>query len=124
MRGLDVLVSIDNKPLCAQVSCSLNRQTRTTDISNKIELDWDDFAVGSKSWSVSCSGAYVVNDEAMVELENAYLNGTPVEVMLAKDGVISLKGTGIITGFPLTATFNQDISYALTIQGKGELTRV
>lgn len=124
MRGLDILISVGDKPLCAQASCQLMRQTRTADISNKIDLDWDDFAVGSKSWSVSCSGAYVVNDEAMVELENAYINGLPVDVKFSKENVIMFSGQAIITAFPLTATFNNDITYALTLQGKGELTRV
>ena len=92
------------------------------DISNKITLDWDNFAIGSKSWSVSCAGAYIVDDEAFQALETAYFEGNPVEVEFKKEGVLTMKGQAIITSFPLNAVFNNDLSYSINLQGKGALT--
>lgn len=124
MKGLDILIFIDNKPVAAQTSCHLNRQTRTADIGDKIALDWDDYAIGAKGWSINCSGVYVVNDAALESLEDAWFNGNPVDIQLKKDGVLSFSGQAIITYFPITAPFNMDFTYSLTLQGKGELTRV
>lgn len=123
MKGLDILIYINGKVVGAQASAQLNRTTKIVDISNKITLDWDNFAIGSKSWSVSCAGAYIVNDEAFQALETAYFEGNPVEVEFKKEGVLTMKGQAIITSFPLNAVFNNDLSYSINLQGKGALTK-
>lgn len=123
MKGLDILIYINGKVVGAQASAQLNRTTKIVDISNKITLDWDNFAIGSKSWSVSCAGAYIVDDEAFLALETAYFEGNPVEVEFKKEGVLTMKGQAIITSFPLNAVFNNDLSYSINLQGKGALTK-
>lgn len=123
MKGLDILIYINGKVVGAQASAQLNRTTKIVDISNKITLDWDNFAIGSKSWSVSCAGAYIVDDEAFQVLETAYFEGNPVEVEFKKEGVLTMKGQAIITSFPLNAVFNNDLSYSINLQGKGALTK-
>lgn len=123
MKGLDILIYINGKVVGAQASAQLNRTTKIVDISNKITLDWDNFAIGSKSWSVSCAGVYIVDDEAFQALETAYFEGNPVEVEFKKEGVLTMKGQAIITSFPLNAVFNNDLSYSINLQGKGALTK-
>ena len=123
MKGLDILIYINGKVVGAQASAQLNRTTKIVDISNKITLDWDNFAIGSKSWSVSCAGAYIVDDEAFQALETAYFEGNPVKVEFKKEGALTMKGQAIITSFPLNAVFNNDLSYSINLQGKGALTK-
>jgi predicted secreted protein len=120
MKGLDVLLKVGDEPVAAQQDAKLTRGTRTADISDKIELKWDDFAAGAKYWSIQCSGAYVLDDKGLKALETAFLNGEVIEVTLS-NGYI---GKAIITSFPIGATFNKDVTYSLVLQGKGALEEV
>lgn len=122
MKGFNVLLSIGDREVAAQINAQLNRTTRYADISNKIELEWDNFISNSKTWNVVCGGAYVLSDAAMVDLENAYMNSEDVDVKLS-NGQLIYRGKAIISSFPVGAAYNKDVTYSLNLQGKGPLIR-
>lgn len=123
MKGFDVLIKIGNVPVAAQINADLRRSATTSDISNLIALDWADSLVHLKNWSVDCRGAYVVDNEGMEALEEAFAEGADVELWIESPS-LKYKGRAVITNFPIGAMFNQDMTYQLTFVGKGELTRV
>lgn len=122
MKGFDVLLTIANEPVAAQIDATLQRGATTSDISNMITLDWQDYLIHNKYWRVNCNGAYVVNDKAMDSLEKAFAAGASIQVELSSP-TVSFKGEGVLIDFPIGADFNKDTTYRLTIQGKGALTR-
>ena len=119
-RSVDVVVSIDNYPLGGQQGASLVRQAQVINITNKINSEWAENLTGVKSWSVVCSGLYVVNDKSFSLLEDAFMNNKKVEVSI-NIGSQQLKGQAIITDFPLNAVFNKEFKYNLKLLGTGAL---
>lgn len=119
-RSVDVVVSIDNYPLGGQQGASLMRQAQVINITNKINSEWAENLTGVKSWSVVCSGLYVVNDKSFSLLEDAFMNNKKVEVSI-NIGSQQLKGQAIITDFPLNAVFNKEFKYNLKLLGTGAL---
>lgn len=123
MKGFDVLIKVDNKIVGAQVNADLRRAATTSDISNLIALDWADSLVHLKNWSVQCSGAYVVDDEGLEALEDAFAKGAEVELQIESPS-LKYNGKAVITNFPIGAMFNKEMTYQLTFAGKGELKRI
>ena len=81
-RSVDVVVSLNNYPLGGQQGANFMRQAQVINITNKINSEWSENLSGTKSWSLSCSGLYVVNDKSFALLEDAFMNNKPVEVSI------------------------------------------
>ena len=119
-RSVDVVIYLDNYPLGGQQGANLVRQARVIDITNKINAEWSESLSGTKSWSIVCSGLYIVNDNSFALLEDAFMNNKPVEVSI-NVGSQQLKGKALITEFPLSAVFNKEFKYNLRLLGTGAL---
>ena len=119
-RSVDVVVSLNNYPLGGQQGANFMRQAQVINITNKINSEWSENLSGTKSWSLSCSGLYVVNDKSFALLEDAFMNNKPVEVSI-NVGSQQLKGNALITEFPLNAVFNKEFKYNLRLLGTGAL---
>lgn len=122
-RSVDITLYIDGLPLGGQQSANLSRQSRLIDITNKINSEWEEVLGGTKSWSVVCSGIYVINDEALALLEDAFMNNKAITVSL-NTGFQRLQGQALITDFPLSAVFDKEFKYTLNLLGTGPLERV
>lgn len=119
-RSVDVVVSIDNRPIGGQQGANLIRQAQIIDITNKINGEWAENMSGTKNWSIVCSGLYVVNDKSFTLLEDAFINNKTVHVSV-NVGSQTLAGEAIVVDFPLSAIFNKDFKYNLKLLGTGPL---
>lgn len=119
-RSVDVVIYLNNYPLGGQQGANLVRQAQVIDITNKINAEWSESLSGTKSWSIVCSGLYIVNDNSFALLEDAFMNNKPVEVSI-NVGSQQLKGKALITEFPLSAVFNKEFKYNLRLLGTGAL---
>lgn len=119
-RSVDVVIYLDNYPLGGQQGANLVRQAQVIDITNKINAEWSKSLSGTKSWSIVCTGLYIVNDNSFALLEDAFMNNKPVEVSI-NVGSQQLKGKALITEFPLSAVFNKEFKYNLRLLGTGAL---
>lgn len=119
-RSVDVVIYLNNYPLGGQQGANLVRQAQVIDITNKINAEWSESLSGTKSWSIVCTGLYIVNDKSFALLEDAFMNNKPVEVSI-NVGSQQLKGKALITEFPLSAVFNKEFKYNLRLLGTGAL---
>ena len=119
-RSVDVVIYLNNYPLGGQQGANLVRQAQVIDITNKINAEWSESLSGIKSWSIVCTGLYIVNDNSFALLENAFMNNKPVEVSI-NVGSQQLRGKALITEFPLSAVFNKEFKYNLRLLGTGAL---
>lgn len=119
-RSVDVVIYLNDYPLGGQQGANLVRQAQVIDITNKINAEWSESLSGTKSWSIVCSGLYIVNDNSFALLEDAFMNNKPVEVSI-NVGSQQLKGKALITEFPLSAVFNKEFKYNLRLLGTGAL---
>lgn len=128
-RGLNVIISVKKggayKVVGGQRNATLNRGSETLDVSNKATGGaWKEFIAGAKEWSVDGDGILIDGDEAFGLLEDAYLSGALVEVKIGDDSGWGFQGNAIITDFPVEAPYDDALSYSMTLQGTGALSKV
>lgn len=122
-RGLDIILTIDNKVVGGQRNATLNREAEVIDITNKVSGGWTENMTSVKSWSIEGDGIFVVDDAALDAIETAFLNGSWVEVKVADDAW-GYQGRGVITDFPIEANYDDAATYSITITGSGALSKI
>lgn len=122
-QGINVILYLDNKILGGQLNAQLNRSVNTIDITNKIEGDWEEYLPGAKTWNVSCSGIYLVNNEALNDLEKAFIDNKEITLKIQLNN-ITYEGKAILIDFPLNTIYDSQFKYTIKLLGTGELKRV
>lgn len=120
-RSVDVALYINDIPLGGQQGAALTRQAQMIDITNKINSEWQENLAGTKSWTITCQGLYIVNDRSFNLLEEAFMNNKSIDVKI-NIGEHQLTGTALITDFPLSAIFNKEFKYNVRLLGTGALS--
>lgn len=119
-RGLQILIYIDGEKVCGQKDAILNQTANFSDVSNRIEKKWEKSIVAERSWNIKCNGLVIKNAESFKKMETAFLNGTPIAIVLMDDDK-KFTGNALISSFPLTANYNDSFLYNITLTGTGEL---
>jgi TP901-1 family phage major tail protein len=130
IAGVDVLLyantGTDATPtwtvVGGQSGATLNRDTKVIDVTSK-ESGWTENLAGIKSWGVDCDGYVVVSDVAYSALETAWENGTSVKVHLVVPSGNTYEGSAIISKFPLDAKQDGALTFQVTLEGTGALTK-
>ena len=119
-KGLNVILSIDGKPLGGQQDAQLVRSMTPINITNRIDDEWSNSIAGIKSWSINCAGMHIKDSVSFEILENAFNTGSPIEVVL-KGNEHEYKGRALITSFPVSAPYSSTCIYNLGLTGCGAL---
>lgn len=119
-RGLQILIYIDGEKVCGQKDAILNQTANFSDVSNRIEKKWEKSIVAERSWNIKCDGLVIKNADSFKKMETAFLNGTPIAIVLMDDDK-KFTGNALISSFPLTANYNDSFLYNITLTGTGEL---
>lgn len=123
VKGVDVLVKIASNSLGGQRGASLNRSSETIDSTTKDSNGWKENEYGIKEWSVDCDGLFVESDAAYEALETAFIDGTKVSLEIAFPSGLKYSGSALITDFPLEAPYDDNVTYSVSFQGDGALTK-
>lgn len=119
-KGIDIVLKINGKPVAGQQGAVLNRSMSPIDITNKINGDWSESLAGTRTWRINCNGLFVVDAKSLQALEEAFMNNTEIEVSVIVDGK-NYFGRVLITDYPLSAIFNAQFKYNISLLGVGEL---
>lgn len=130
IAGVDVLVSakidVSGTPtdtvVGGQSGATLNRSTNVMEVTSK-ESGWTERLAGIKDWSIECEGYVVVSDKAYDALETAWENGDTLSVSIKVPSGNTYTGDVIISDFPLEAPQDDAMTFKLTLQGTGALTK-
>ena len=116
--------------LGGQRNATLNRSAETIDATSKdTEGNWMESIAGFKSWGVEMEAAYVADDAAYKVLEDAYLKGDNVYVLIIfgqptdSSTGNAMTGEATITDFPIEVPYNDLVTYSLTLTGSGALAK-
>ena len=116
--------------LGGQRNATLNRSAETIDATSKdTEGNWMESIAGFKSWGIEMEAAYVADDAAYKVLEDAYLKGDNVYVLIIfgqpSEGSVgnAMTGEATITDFPIEVPYNDLVTYSLTLTGSGALAK-
>ena len=124
-KGLDILVYVGTKAVGGQKGCTLTMEAETIDVSNKNDFGWASTIGGAKSWSVSCDGQFIANDEGQKALMNAFVAGTEVQVEMKNTAQsIYFAGKAAITSLEVDAQFDDVATMTIELQGIGALSTV
>lgn len=105
-----------------QSGATLNRETNVIEVTSK-ESGWAENLSGIKSWSLECEGYVVVSDTAYDALETAWENGDQIDVEIRVPAGNTYAGKAIIAEFPLEAPQDDAMTFSITLQGTGALTK-
>ncbi|MEX3713653.1 phage major tail protein, TP901-1 family [Cytobacillus horneckiae] len=131
MTGMKCLVKIVEdlsvatpKVLGGQRNGTLNRSAEAIDGTSKdTEGNWTETLQGFKTWGVECDGALIENDEAYALLEDKFMDSEPVGVVVTFSSGTTYKGLVSITDFPINLPYNDLVTYNVSLQGNGPLTK-
>lgn len=127
-KGIDFLIKVEisntEKIIGGQRGCTLNRSSDTLDVTSKDSEGWQENLSGLKNWGVDTDGLIVKDDEALDYLEECFMNGTEVPVVVATPLGKKYKGNVIITDFPLEAPYDDAATYSVSFTGSGKLESV
>ena len=124
-KGLDILVYVGTKAVGGQKGCTLTMEAETIDVSNKNDFGWASTIGGAKSWSVSCDGQFIANDEGQKALMDAFVAGTEVQVEMKNTAQsIYFAGKAAITSLEVDAQFDDVATMTIELQGIGALSTV
>ena len=119
-KGLTTALYINNTLVAGGTGISLSQSSASVDISNQIEYQWTEYVSGLKTWAIQKTGFYILDEESLLLVEQAFLRGDKVKVKL-KIGNRFLVGDAIIIDFPLNSTYDDNYKYIIRLQGCGAL---
>ena len=121
-KGLDILVYVVTNEKKKKKGCTLTMEAETIDVSNKNDFGWASTIGGAKSWSVSCDGQFIANDEGQKALMDAFVAGTEVQVEMKNTAEsIYFSGKAAITSLEVDAQFDDVATMTIELQGIGAL---
>lgn len=129
IRGLEIIIQSETAEgtftdLAGQRGCTLNRSGEVIDVSNKVTSGWKESLTGLKEWSIDADGIMVESDVALTALEQAFLDSKVVHIKMGKkDSSWGYEGDAIITDFPIEAPYDDAVTYSMTLQGAGGLSK-
>lgn len=132
VAGASVILKIKKEngfiPIGGQTGATINRNSETLDVTNKVSEGYKEYVAGLKDWSIDCDAFVTLGDAGQEELEKAFAGGVAidVEVRIGSDenaGGVTYVGKALITS--LTTDLSQDdaVTYSLSLQGTGALGR-
>ena len=120
MKSIDLILKVNDTIIGGQQSAILNRKNEIINITNRINDEWQENLAGTKTWSINCSGLYVIDALSLELLEDAFLNNKKLTVSFTI-GSKKYEGECLIVDYPLNAIFNTQFKYSLKLLGTGQL---
>ena len=121
-KGLDILVYVGTKAVGGPKGCTLTMEADTIDVSNTTDFGWAPTIGGAKSWSVSCDGQFIADDQGQKALMDGFVAGTEVQVEMKNTGeTIYFAGKAAITSLEVDAQFDDVATMSMELQGIGAL---
>ena len=125
-RGLEILMytgtESNKKAIGGQKGCTLTMEAADIDVSNKNDFGWTSTIGGAKSWSVSCEGQFLTDDQGQQALMDAFVAGTDVDVELKNTGESFFFFLNVyIFSVEVDAQFDDVCALSIELKGKGPL---
>lgn len=131
MKGIDILIlantGTDAAPVWTVVggqrNATLHEENETIDTTAKDSASGvQTFEYGLSTWTISCDGVYVPNDNAYTTLQNAMRNKTKLKVRTKEGDAYTAEGQVLVTSRDLEGPYDGEATYSMELQGTGPLT--
>lgn len=130
VTGINFLLQIEDSgnpgtyiDLGGQRNATLNTSMNIADSTNKTSGGWSENLPTFRSWSITFDSLFITADAQMLELRNAYLNNTQLNVRLNDSvSVETYTGLASISDLSIDGPFDDVMILAGTLTGSGALT--
>lgn len=119
---LEVMVGSESTVIGGQSGATLNRGTNIIEVTSKDAGGWEESVAGVRNWSIDCDGFLVESDTALDALEQAWLNGSVLNVKIALPSGKTYAGSVLIEDFPNEFPQDDAVSFSLSLKGTGVLS--
>ena len=130
ISGKDILTCIFNSTgekllaVGGQQKTDTDMTADTHDVNTKTNGGWKEAVYGLKGWEKKLDGAVIMNDESHKILKKAFADG---EILCIKDVNVKTKkavegGLALITNYSTSASYDDSMTYSITLKGTGPLT--
>ena len=123
IKGCKVKVKAGTLFIGGQRGATLNRSAETMDETSKDSDGWKENGVGYKEWGVDCDGLLIESNEGYEALEDAFENGTAIELDITEPSGKKYTGSAFVTDFPVEYPYDDYSTYSMSFVGTGALTR-
>lgn len=131
VKGINFVLSVntgtDASPVWTKVAgqkgATLNRKASTIETTSKDSGNFKEFEAGFIEWSIDADGLLVQSDVGFSALETSFLAGTKIKVELATPTGDKYDGQVVVTDLPIDLPFDDMVTYKVSLQGSGELTK-
>ena len=115
-------------PIGGQTGATINRSAETVDVTNKVSEGYKEYVATWKDWSIDCDAFVTLGDDGQTQLETAFADGSAVNVSIrigddTNANGITYTGSALITSLSTSLGMDDAVSYSLSLQGTGALTR-
>ena len=125
IKGLEVLLYVDNKKVAGQRGASLSISADEIDTTNKSNGQFKTFLAGLKEWTVSCDGLVCASDAGYEALVEAFMNGRTIKVQLKNEaGTFAYEGDVAIASMDFDAQYDDALTYSCELKGADALTKI
>jgi TP901-1 family phage major tail protein len=129
INGTDLLIKVDTKVIARLTSNDFNLERETKDVTTKTSAGWRDILVYKKSFSFSANGFYEEKTGSTYkffeDLYDACIAGTAVTVKVGSTvtGDVYYSGTAYIKSIKQGAPVEDTVTYTVSFEGTGALTK-
>jgi predicted secreted protein len=128
-RGFDCELTVrapEDEPfvVARAKNVKVNATAGTIDISTRLGAGWKEFIQGLKEWDVSVEELWVSDDDGLLAILDAWVDGTElyVEVRDAADEGYGFTGQCIVTNVGLDQPLDGACLFPATLKGTGVLS--
>lgn len=111
------------KVLGGQRSASLEEENDPVDMTSEDSDGFEEYDYGLGSWTVSCDGVYVVDNEAFDHLKDAIREKKKLKVQISEDGKSVDEGEALVTSRSIEGAYDSETTYECEFQGSGKLKK-
>lgn len=109
-------------PLNCELSSSFSGTADYIDTTGKCSGNWMEGQAGTKSWTLTGDGKYVVNDAGVDQVRDNWSTGTDLLMQWKTFGGEVYSGNTVVTAFDVTSSYDSVVEFSWTVQGDGAIS--
>lgn len=96
----------------------------TIDVTSRVNQGWKENIAGLAEWDAKVEMLWVFDDEALVLLETAFLDGTAVHCQFEDENAKGYKGDALVTDFRRGEALEDAVTCSVTLTGASKLEKL
>lgn len=131
VTGVDFVINVNTGTVelptwtlvAGQRNATLTMSTDEVDITSKNSNGWHEGLPSIRSWSIEFDALLIEDDDGLAAIEDAFMNGTQVQVQIVTPAGNKYDGNATLTDFSYEGPYDGEATASGTLTGSGALTK-